>query len=195
MSYNWAEEMPGKKVKVMLCQMCKKNEATIKIVKVVGLGKTELSVCSACANYLLGNTISSISFTQNNINEILGNLLNAFYKYSEEDNLNSSKVDMKCPNCGLTYSEFVKDGKLGCSQCYEIFKKQIKPLLERLHGYSEHSGKIPYAIRLRNNRIQQIKKIKDELKEAVSKEEYEKAAQLRDQIIEEEKKVGIKGNE
>jgi protein arginine kinase activator len=179
----------------MLCQICKKNEATIKIVKVVGMSKIELNVCSECANYLLGNTISSISFSQNNINEILGNLLNAFYKYSEEDNYNSQEIVLKCANCGLTYSEFVKTGKLGCSKCYETFTKQIKPLLERLHGNSEHVGKIPNKIKTRIDRLQKIKKIKEELQKAVSKEEYEKAAQLRDQIIKEEKKVGIKDNE
>jgi protein arginine kinase activator len=179
----------------MLCQMCKKNEATIKIVKVVGMSKTEINVCSECANYLLGSTISSISFSQNSINEILGNLLNAFYKYSEEDNYSSQEIVLKCANCGLTYNEFVKTGKLGCNKCYETFTKQIKPLLDRLHGKSEHVGKIPNKVKVRIDRLQKIKKIKEELQKAVSKEEYEKAAKLRDKIIEEEKKVGTKGNE
>jgi protein arginine kinase activator len=175
--------------------MCKKNEATVKIVKVVGMGKTEINVCSECANYLLGNTISSISFSQKNLNEILGNLLNTFYKYSEQDNYSSSDIELKCINCGLTYNEFVKTGKLGCSKCYETFARQMKPLLERLHGNSEHTGKIPDEIKAHNDRIKKINIIKEELKKAISKEEYEKAAKLRDIIIEEEKKVGIKGNE
>lgn len=179
----------------MLCQMCKKNEANIKIVKVVGMSKTELNVCSECANYLLGNTVSSISFSQNNINEILGNLLNAFYKYSEENNYNLPEIVLKCANCGLMYSEFVKTGKLGCSKCYETFTKQIKPLLNRLHGSSEHVGKIPNKVKTHINQLQKIKKIKEELQKAVSKEEYEKAARLRDQIIKEEKRVGTKDNE
>lgn len=179
----------------MLCQMCKKNEATLKIVKVVGMSKTELNVCSECANYLLGNTISSISFPQININDILGNLLDAFYKYSKEDNYNSQEIDIKCINCGLTYSEFVKTGKLGCSRCYKTFAKQLKPLLDRLHGNGKHKGKMPNKVKARIEQLQKIEKIKEELQRAVLEEEYEKAAKLRDKIIEEEKKVGTKDNE
>jgi protein arginine kinase activator len=179
----------------MLCEMCKKNEATVTIVRVVGMSKTEVNVCNECANYLLGNTVSSFSFSQKNINEILINLLNAFSRYSEEENYNISELEIKCPNCGQTYTEFIESGKFGCSKCYELFRKQVKPLLNRLHGSSQHTGKIPNAIRIRLDGIQNIEKIKDELQRAVSKEEYEKAAKLRDLIIEEEKRVGIKNND
>ncbi|MDI9595982.1 MAG: UvrB/UvrC motif-containing protein [Atribacterota bacterium] len=179
----------------MLCQMCKKNKATVKIVKVAGLSKTELNVCNECANYLLGNTITTISFTQNSLNEILFNLLNTFSKYSTEDSNVTLESEVKCSNCGMTYAEFVKSGKLGCSNCYSVFRKYIKPLLNRLHGNYQHSGKIPDSLQLRLDITKKIKKIKDELKEAVSREEYEKAAKLRDTIIDEEKKAGIRDNE
>ena len=179
----------------MLCEMCNKNEATVTIVKVVGMSKTEINVCNECANYLLGNTVSSFSFSQKNLNELLINLLNAFSRYNGEENYNISEVEIKCPNCGQTYTEFIESGKYGCSKCYEIFNKQNKPLLNRLHGYSQHKGKIPNAVKIRLEGVQKIAIIKDELQKAVSKEEYEKAARLRDLIIEEEKRVGIKNNE
>ena len=179
----------------MLCQMCKKNEATIKIVKVVGINKTELNVCNECANYLLGNTVTTISFSQNNLNEVLFNLLNTFSKYSKEDNNVNSETETKCSNCGITYEEFVKSGKLGCSKCYGLFQRQIKPLLNRLHGSYQHSGKVPNSLQVRLERLEKIKRIKVELQKAVSKEEYEKAAKLRDQITEEEKKAKIRDSE
>jgi len=172
--------------------MCKKNEATIKIVKVVGMNRTELNVCNECANYFLGNTVTTISFSQNTLNEVLFNLLNTFSKYSREDNNVSTETELKCPNCGTTYEEFVKNGKLGCNKCYSVFRKQIKPLLNRLHGSYRHSGKIPESLQVLLEKAERIKRIKRELQEAVSKEEYEKAAKLRDQIIKEEKKAGIR---
>ena len=64
----------------MICQICKKNEATVTITKVVGLKKTELYLCNDCAHSFLGSTISSFSFSQYNINEILENLLSSFIK-------------------------------------------------------------------------------------------------------------------
>lgn len=179
----------------MLCQICKKNEATVTIVRVVGMNKTDLNVCNQCANFLLGNTISSFSFSQNNINEILINLLNAFVKYGREENYTSCETEKKCSNCGHSYAEFVRTGKLGCSQCYEAFRKQLKPLLNRLHSHCQHIGKVPNSIRVHMDQLNKIKEIKNELQQAVSKEEYEKAAKLRDQIIEEERKVGIRNND
>lgn len=176
----------------MVCQMCKKNEANIVIVKVVGLNKTKFHVCNECANYLLGNTVSSFSFSKNNLNEILFSVLSTFSKYSGEENILDSKMKTKCPNCSLTYDEFTESGKIGCSRCYNLFRKQIKPLLSRLHGNNQHIGKVPSSLKVRLNQIKTIKQIRENLSEAISKEEYEKAAILRDQIIEEEKRAGIK---
>ena len=179
----------------MLCQICKRNEASVTIVKVVEMNKTDLNVCNDCANYLLGNTISSFTFSQNSINEILGNLLDAFVKYGRGEIFSSCERDIECSNCGLKYSEFVQTGKLGCSQCYEIFRKQLNPLLGRLHGSCQHKGKVPISIKVHFDRLSKIKEIKNKLQQSVLKEEYEKAAKFRDQIIEEEKRVGIQNNE
>ncbi len=179
----------------MLCQICKKNKATITIVKVIELNKTELHVCSECAHYLLGNSISSFSFSQYNINEILDNLLSAFAQYDKVDNIVSKKNIMTCPKCNMTYNEFVQSGRLGCGNCYEYFRKQLNPLLGRLHGHSQHIGKVPLAIKERFVRLKRLKEIKDELQRAILKEEYEKAAQLRDMIIAEEKRLKNGNNE
>ncbi|MDD4363797.1 MAG: UvrB/UvrC motif-containing protein [Atribacterota bacterium] len=179
----------------MLCQICKKNEATIKIVKVIGMNKTEIDVCSDCAKYLMGNSNTSISFTKNSINDILVNLLNAFYNHTQEEISVDESLEKKCPNCGLTYSEFLKSGKLGCDKCYDVYEKHIKPLLSRLHGNYVHVGKMPKAIKINLNRMKKIQIKKEELQKAIKEEEYEKAAVLRDQIIEEEKKAGFDKND
>lgn len=179
----------------MLCQICKKNEATVTIVRVMEMNKTELSVCNECANYLLGNTVSSFSFSQKNMNEILASLLNVCLKYGKEETLNSHQKERKCKHCEMTFSEFLQTGKLGCYQCYEVFHRQLNPILGRLHGHCQHTGKVPLALKEHFDRLQKIKEIKNELQQAVLKEEYEKAALLRDQIIEEEKRIGLENDE
>ena len=95
----------------------------------------------------------------------------------------------------MAYEEFVQSGRLGCSQCYEYFREQLNPILYRLHGHSKHIGKIPPTIKVRYNRLEKIKKIKNEMQKLITKEEYEKAAKLRDMIIEEEKRLDNGNNE
>lgn len=164
------------------------------IVKVVGLNKTELKVCNECANYLLGLTISSISFSQHNINEILISLLSSFEKYAQDENVKENKKEMNCPRCRMTYIEFIQTGRLGCSQCYETFMKNINPILGRLHENSQHTGKVPLKMKVYFDRLRKIKDFKNELQQAIIREEYESAAILRDKILDEENRLGIRKN-
>jgi len=53
---------------------------------------------------------------------------------------------LKCPNCKLTYKDFKKIGRLGCSECYLSFKKYLVPLLKRIHGSTLHIGKSPFKV-------------------------------------------------
>ena len=179
----------------MICQICKKNEATVTITKVVGLKKTELYLCNDCAHSFLGSTISSFSFSQYNINEILENLLSSFIKLDIKEGIDGLNKEDNCPYCEMAYQEFVQSGKLGCNHCYEYFRKQLNPILCKLHGNAEHIGKIPPVIQERNIRIKKINEIKGEMQELILKEEYEKAAKLRDMIIEEEKRLEDGNNE
>ena len=34
-----------------------------------------------------------------------------------------------CGNCGYDFNEFIKTGKLGCSDCYQYFKKELEPYI------------------------------------------------------------------
>lgn len=85
-----------------------------------------------------------------------------------------------------------------CQVCYETFKDQLNPILRRPHsGNASHSGKIPAriggTIHLRRN----IEDLKNLIKEMISKEEFERAAELRDEIRKLEKQLNAdqKGGE
>jgi len=179
----------------MICQICKKNEATVIIIKDMESNRKELYVCSHCAHHLLGSAVSSFSFSQYNINEILENLLNPVGKYGQGKNITGLNERLKCSDCGMDYQEFTQSGKLGCRHCYEYFRERLKPLLDNLHGHSKHTGKVPLNIKEKCNRMKRIKEIKDEMEESIRKEEYEKAAELRDMIIKEEKRLKKVNNE
>jgi protein arginine kinase activator len=94
---------------------------------------------------------------------------------------------IKCPSCGFTYQDFKKVGRFGCSECYEAFKKQLDPLLKRIHGSNRHVGKVPLTADKtvkETSALQVIKGLKMQLEKAVQAEEFEKAAKLRDRIRE-----------
>ena len=95
----------------------------------------------------------------------------------------------ECPNCHMTYRDFSRTGKIGCSVCYETFAKKLEALLRRLHGDSSHTGKIPRRSGGQIELRQRIVKMRQALTNYVLNEEYEEAARVRDEIRELEKEV------
>jgi len=168
----------------MLCQICKNREATIILYETKNGKKMEMHICEECAS-LFTNKLSVFALPQFNLDDFLLGLLNAIEHYGKDEEIYISK-ELKCPECNLTYEEFKKSGKFGCDKCYIYFRKKITPLLLKLHGKERHSGKVPQKSKKKLYHIRKIEELKNELNESVLKEEYEKAAKIRDQIIKHE---------
>ena len=95
----------------------------------------------------------------------------------------SKKKQKACPRCGLTWGRFRKTTTLGCPTCYEAFLDELVPLIERAHGGSSHHiGKTPASSGAALDRKREIRRLTQELEDAVAAEEYERAAQLRDRL-------------
>jgi len=182
----------------MICQECNQRPATLHFTKVVNGEKAEFHLCEKCAQeqgemFMLG---SGSGFSINNLLAGLLNIQPAFQE-SGQDAFQQEKV-LQCEQCSLTFQQFIKVGRFGCANCYETFKDQLNPILRRLHsGNFSHSGKIPAriggTIHLRRN----IDDLKNNLKEMIAKEEFERAAELRDEIRKLEKQLNAdqKGGE
>jgi protein arginine kinase activator len=82
----------------------------------------------------------------------------------------------------MTYEEFQKTGKLGCAHCYEEFRDQLKPLLLRIHGRSQHAGRMPALNAKDQEKKELIATLRARMEQAVSEENFEEAAQLRDRL-------------
>lgn len=93
----------------------------------------------------------------------------------------SSVGGARCPGCGLTPADFKEHGRLGCARCYEAFEAKLTPLLKNLQRGTCHVGKAPRGKR-RSVSPEQIEALKKRLDEHVSREEYEMAAVVRDQL-------------
>jgi protein arginine kinase activator len=87
-----------------------------------------------------------------------------------------------CDQCGMTYAEFQKCGMLGCANCYQAFKTPMAALLQRVHGNTQHAGRVPGGVHSGTSIRMNIDRLKQKLQKAVADEEYEQAAKLRDAI-------------
>lgn len=168
----------------MMCDECQERPATVMITRIVNGKKTEAHLCQECAQKHgdLG-FLSEPSFTFHNI------LAGLFEPEGMLAGSIQAKSKVRCDNCGLSFADFRRLGHLGCSECYTQFEEQLDPLIKRIHGSGQHTGKMPIrgkAARLRY----ELEEARRQLREAISVEAYEKAAEMRDRIKELEKKLG-----
>lgn len=140
----------------MLCERCKANPATVHLTNISGGAVREYHLCESCAK-----------------NEEFAAGINAFDIFSLFGEKKADEKETACPVCGTTLSEFEKNAVAGCPKCYDVFLPVIEPMVLKIHGSSEH---------IKKSGKPDIDSLRQKLKDAVEKEEYEKAACLRDEI-------------
>jgi len=161
----------------MLCDICGKNEATVHLTEIVNDKMTKLHLCEECAKEKGAEMEEHFG-----LSDLLAGL--ADIGATAEPSLIET---IKCRSCGFTYQDFKKTGRLGCGDCYEAFKKQLAPLLKRIHGADRHVGKIPITVGKTIRDTRTLQELKMQMEKAIQTEEFEEAARLRDQIRELEK--------
>jgi protein arginine kinase activator len=96
-----------------------------------------------------------------------------------------------CPNCGISFREFRSQGRLGCPHDYTEFENELLPLLENIHGETQHCGKLPTRAADSSRQQYELIRLRKDLQQAVASEDYESAAQLRDAIVSLESDLGL----
>ncbi len=162
----------------MQCQRCNKQPATIHLTEILNNQKTERHLCEDCAKEE-GIAVKA----QINLQDVLAGMLAAHDTAERYANL-------KCPDCGLTYAEFRNQGRLGCPNDYEVFAQPLAEILEKMHGGTEHSGKVPGHAGAGTDQQRDRMRLRRQLAEAVEREQYEEAARLRDLLREKESEGG-----
>lgn len=164
----------------MKCQKCEKP-ATFHITEITDGEFVSLHLCAECAESYLKPTSGDGSAVASALEKHLG--------------LGQLPSDLKsldektCPVCGMSYLEFRKHGRLGCPNDYVFFQPELEPLIVSIHGDFQHRGKSP-AWRPENPALlTELIKLRRQMKEAVDKENYELASQVRDRIRRLEKEV------
>ena len=202
----------------MICQKCNAAAATVCITQIVDFQKSDIYLCQKCANE---SGASELQAAINMFDAMPGHLVFGpnYRRYAAQAGNES------CPECGITFAEIQKSGKLGCANCYNVFRAKLRPYITRIHRSAQHRGKNPSSsgsfqteqtgaeagnpgagaalnsatgvsdnkdiknkapyfggAAVKSGDAERLEKLKAALTEAIGNEEYEKAAELRDQI-------------
>ncbi|MFN4259977.1 MAG: UvrB/UvrC motif-containing protein [Gemmataceae bacterium] len=155
----------------MKCQKCTKA-ATLHITEILSDSQfEELHLCEECAHkYLYEPQPKSGSAKSSEVIQL------------EEGDEIASLNQRECPLCGIKFVEFRNSGRLGCPHDYEVFRQELTPLLENIHGDTHHTGKTPQRLPHNKQMQSELLQLRKQLNQAVNKEDYEEAARLRDRI-------------
>ena len=172
----------------MLCNKCKKREATTHVKSVVNGEYEEYMLCSECAKDLGYNNMWG------DFSSDFSSILGSFFSNA----LPERSVTTRCPVCKSTFHDIQTSSKVGCAKCYEVFYADLMPSIRRIHSNTTHSGKRPPKIAKLNSTVREeavgesigalaeneIETLKSQLEEAVKEQNFELAAELRDKIKE-----------
>lgn len=150
----------------MLCQHCKKNIATVNCVDIINGDKFESHLCEMCYAALSAGLNSKVN------NDLWTDLFGT-----------AAMPAKTCPVCGTTYSDYERTGLLGCASCYDMFKEELMPSIQRIQGKTNHVGKAA------NNHDdfglhRRLKTLQEQLEKAIKERRYSEANRLNRQIYE-----------
>lgn len=171
----------------MLCQSCGKNQANTHIKRIINGELTEYMLCEKCAAKMGYSNI----FEGFGLGFDFDNLLGSFFANNEPKLM--PLVNKRCDFCGASFEDISSTGKVGCAKCYDVFFEQLMPSIKRLHGNIKHSGKCASAATLseENSIKNQIQALNERMKVAISEQNFEEAAKIRDELKVLKEKEGL----
>lgn len=164
---------------MIACQECHVRDAEVELTQVVGAEVTTLRLCGKCAAAKGVTTESLVTDSP------LGAFLAAMGQ-GATPLAAAAAMGEPCASCGATLDDFRASGRLGCPGCWTAFERPLRDLLRRVHGRTTHVGS---RYRLAgglgdpaSGLIQERLRLREALRDAVSDEQFERAAELRDRL-------------
>jgi protein arginine kinase activator len=159
----------------MKCQHCEKP-ATFHITELTEPGGPQiLHLCEEHARGYLSQEPASPAAS------VAGVLAKQLKLGQTADEL--AKLDQTaCPVCGITFFDFRNAGRLGCPYDYTVFEKDLVPLMVNIHDAQEHRGKRPKRMAPSADKQAELIRLRREMEQAVEREDYEKASEIRDRL-------------
>jgi len=172
----------------MQCDYCK-NKATVYFTQIIDGVSKKASLCETCASQQGVTDPEVFLMDGKGANEKKGE--NEPSKKSKENDelvtvvagtVGAATKEVVCLDCGFTLEDLKRIGRLGCSSCYTVFRKDLMHSLSNMHKGISHQGRVPDGMMESLELQQKEEKLIQDLDKAIKDEEYEKAAVLRDQL-------------
>lgn len=158
----------------MQCDNCGKNQAVIHLTQIVNNEMSTFHLCDACA---------AEKGLETGVSAQTAPLTDFLAQMGKSVGSGPASPAGACEFCGLTLNDFKRTGRLGCPHCYSHFDQHLRGLLRKLHGGTQHMGKVylpPDPTEM--DRTARVTSLRRSLQRAVESEDFERAAVLRDQI-------------
>ena len=154
----------------MICEVCKKNEATIVFQIFSGGQLATKTICAQCAMK-----------AQSDIARTLWGIGMHMHERTNEEtasDANEAMPDKFCSACGSSVGAVDKDTVLGCPNCYDALDEEAVDALSE-----QRSGTAATEVTQETEGVKiSIEQMAHKLREAIVSEDFEQAASLRDQI-------------
>ena len=178
----------------MKCSKCKENRATIHIDQFQNGKYIFIDICEDCAlkEGLIPQQADITQLLEEAIEKIFVKKSAEAERYPPKEGIRKTsaifrKVKVKdsvtCSECGITLEELDNTKLLGCPNDYNVFRNEIIARLKRTNVHTKFEGQMPAVNRVEGTIRLEIRKLKTDMKNAISMEDYETAAQIRDKII------------
>ena len=172
----------------MVCERCNKKKVAVLYRENAGGRVRALRLCSECAEALeqageleeVSSAVSGFTAPQFLLDE--SHVLLSLRGLPKETVKTDGVAPRVCAVCGATMEDISAAGKVGCAACYTVFDGELAGVIRAAHGRTEHTGRMSAGYRARLEKAERLAGLKKQLKEAVSRENYESAAGLRDTI-------------
>jgi len=164
--------MDAKKV----CGNCGSGDAVVHLTQIVNNEMSTYHLCETCA------AAKGLETAEEPVNVPLGDFL-AQMGDDPDPAGEAGAAAEACSFCGMTFADFRETGRLGCPHCYSSFEPYLKGLLRRVHGSTQHVGKVYLPPDPTRTELQErLERLRQKLRSAIDGEEFERAAEIRDRI-------------
>ncbi|MBQ2952932.1 MAG: UvrB/UvrC motif-containing protein [Clostridia bacterium] len=188
-----------------LCEDCGKNDAVCTMAVMMGTKTIHRKLCQACM------AKTSMALAAGNLGQVLGSILAAAQGAAQPaaapDALRPQPAPKpqaapalptvegepeSCPGCGLPYAQLRQHGRAGCARCWTAFRRTVEKGLASYAPAVQHTGRRPVDSEeaRRDRAVREM--LQRRLEEAIAREDYESAAQLRDAMREIDRQEGAK---
>ncbi|MCH5149137.1 MAG: UvrB/UvrC motif-containing protein [Spirochaetales bacterium] len=166
----------------MKCDICKKRDAVFHMQEQSAMGVRKISLCVECA------LTKGLNIRAEDIDKLFASFISNIFAEGQTSPVNIASqtaariLILKCPECGRSLEDITKTNEVGCPKCFSYFKNVIDAMLANMNNSINYRGNFPTDLRTKHDYRVEIFNLKKQLKQCVSMEDFDKAAEIRDKI-------------